>query len=223
MDDLKPETIKIVTPHANFRYSYFVTPDEYKGVKKYKGEVLIKTDAKMEIKNDDGTTSTVDAVPFIVSQLEGLLDRWKKALKERYPQRSFTLTKNKNGEPSYPWSFEEDNLVIKVSKKAGGIKQNGDTWSNPPVTFFANEDPVRLMTDEERKQYEKISPETVGQISMKCSGYDAGANGVGIRCQPMSICIRKFVPWTGGGADDFQVETTPSSFEESTATSAADF
>jgi len=79
------------------------------------------------------------------------------------------------------------------------------------------------MTDEERKQYEKISPETVGQISMKCSGYDAGANGVGIRCQPMSICIRKFVPWTGGGADDFQVETTTSNFEEQTATSAADF
>ena len=67
MDDLKPETIKIVTPHANFRYSYFVTPDEYKGVKKYKGEVLIKTDTKMEIKNDDGTTYTVDAVPFIVN------------------------------------------------------------------------------------------------------------------------------------------------------------
>ena len=43
MDELKPETIKIVTPNpTNFRYSYLVTPDEYKGVRKYKAECLIK-------------------------------------------------------------------------------------------------------------------------------------------------------------------------------------
>lgn len=217
MDDLKPETIKIVTPHANFRYSYYVTPDEFKGIKKYKGEVLIKKGVMM--KDDKGRD--VDAVEHIVEQLEGLLDRWKAALKEAYPSRTFTLTKNKFGEPSFPWSFEDDNLVIKVSKKAGGIKQNGDVWTNPPVTFWANEDPLRLMTDEEKKDYEKISPETVGQMSMKCQGYDAGANGVGIRCQPIQIVVRKFVPWTGSGGNDFEVEAT--SQEEKATTTAADF
>ena len=43
MEELKPETIKIVTPNpTNFRYSYIVTPDEFKGIKKYKAECLIK-------------------------------------------------------------------------------------------------------------------------------------------------------------------------------------
>ena len=41
------------------------------------------------------------------------------------------------------------------------------------------------MTDE-KKEYEKISPMTEGQMSMKCSGYDS-ANGVGIRCQPLQV------------------------------------
>ena len=49
MEDLKPETIKIVTPNpTNFRYSYLVTPDEYKGVKKYKAECLIKKGIMMK-------------------------------------------------------------------------------------------------------------------------------------------------------------------------------
>ncbi len=106
-------------------------------------------------------------------------------------------------------------------KKLGGVKMNGDVWTNPPVTFWANEDPLRLMTDEEKKEYEKISPMTEGQMSMKCSGYDAGANGVGIRCQPLQVIVRKHVEWTG--SPDFEA-APPSSYEEkSTASTAADF
>ena len=38
----KPETIKLVSPNGTkFRWSYYVTPDEYKGVRKWKGELLI--------------------------------------------------------------------------------------------------------------------------------------------------------------------------------------
>jgi len=218
MEDLKPETIKIVTPNpTNFRYSYLVTPDEYKGVKKYKAECLIKKG--IMIKDEMGRE--VDAAEHILEQLEGLLDRWKAALKEYYPDRKFTLTKNKHGEPSLPWTTEDEYLVIKTSKKAGGVKQNGDLWTNPPVTFWANEDPLRLMSDEEKKEYEKISPMTEGQMSMKCSGYDAGANGVGIRCQPLQVIVRKHVEWTG--SPDFEA-APPSSYEEkSTASTAADF
>ena len=150
-----------------------------------------------------------------------MLERWKAALKEHYPDRKFSLTKNKHGEPSLPYFLEDDYLVIRTSKKAGGVKQNGDVWTNPPVTFWANEDPLRLMTDEEKKEYEKISPMTEGQMSMKCSGYDAGANGVGIRCQPLQVIVRKHVEWTG--SPDFQADSS-SSYEEKVPTStAADF
>ena len=77
------------------------------------------------------------------------------------------------------------------------------------------------MTDEEKKEYEKVSPMTEGQMSMKCSGYDAGANGVGIRCQPLQVIVRKHVEWTG--SPDFEA-APPSSYEEkSTASTAADF
>ena len=219
MEDLKPETIKIVTPNpTNFRYSYLVTPDEFKGIKKYKAECLIKKGTMMK---DELTGNQIDAVEYIYSQLENLLERWKVSLKEYYTDRKFTLTKNKFGEPALPYYLEDEYLVIKTSKKAGGVKQNGDVWTNPPVTFWANEDPLRLMTDEEKEQYEKISPMTEGQMSMKCSGYDAGANGVGIRCQPLQVIVRKHVEWTG--SPDFQAEA-PSSYEEkSTASTAADF
>ncbi len=217
MEELKAETIKIVTPNpTNFRYSYLVTPDEYKGIKKYKAECLIKKGTMM--KDDKG--KEVDAVEYIFEQLEGLLERWKVSLKEYYPDRKFSLTKNKHGEPSLPYFLEDDCLVIRTSKKAGGVKQNGEVWTNPPVTFWANEDPLRLMTEEEKQQYEKISPMTEGQMSMKCSGYDAGANGVGIRCQPLQVIVRKHVEWTG--SPDFEAAT--SNYEEkSTASSAADF
>ena len=216
MEELKAETIKIVTPNpTNFRYSYLVTPDEYKGIKKYKAECLIKKGTMM--KDDKG--KEVDAVEYIFEQLEGLLERWKASLKEYYPDRKFSLTKNKHGEPSLPYFLEDDYLVIRTSKKAGGVKQNGEVWTNPPVTFWANEDPLRLMTEEEKQQYEKISPMTEGQMSMKCSGYDAGANGVGIRCQPLQVIVRKHVEWTG--SPDFEAAT--SNYEEkSTASSAAD-
>ena len=150
----------------------------------------------------------VDAVEHIFEQLEGLLERWKVALKEHYPDRKFSLTKNKHGEPSLPYFLEDDYLVIRTSKKAGGVKQNGDVWTNPPVTFWANEDPLRLMTEEEKKEYEKISPALEGQMSMKCSGYDAGANGVGIRCQPLQVIVRKHAEWTG--SPDFEAEAQPS-------------
>ena len=217
MEELKAETIKIVTPNpTNFRYSYLVTPDEYKGIKKYKAECLIKKGTMM--KDDKG--KEVDAVEYIFEQLEGILERWKASLKEYYPDRKFSLTKNKHGEPSLPYFLEDDYLVIRTSKKAGGVKQNGEVWTNPPVTFWANEDPLRLMTEEEKQQYEKISPMTEGQMSMKCSGYDAGANGVGIRCQPLQVIVRKHVEWTG--SPDFEAAT--SNYEEkSTASSAADF
>ena len=217
MEELKAETIKIVTPNpTNFRYSYLVTPDEYKGIKKYKAECLIKKGTMM--KDDKG--KEVDAVEYIFEQLEGLLERWKASLKEYYPDRKFSLTKNKHGEPSLPYFLEDDYLVIRTSKEAGGVKQNGEVWTNPPVTFWANEDPLRLMTEEEKQQYEKISPMTEGQMSMKCSGYDAGANGVGIRCQPLQVIVRKHVEWTG--SPDFEAAT--SNYEEkSTASSAADF
>ena len=216
MEDLRPETIKIVTPNpTNFRYSYLVTPDEYKGVKKYKAECLIKKGTMMK----DEMGKEVDAVEHIYSQLEDLLERWKVSLKEYYPDRKFTLTKNKHGEPALPWSTEDDYLVIKASKKAGGVKQNGDVWTNPPVAFYNND--LTLMRDDIKQSYEKISPMTEGQMSMKCSGYDAGANGVGISCKPLQIIIRKHVDWTG--IPDFEA-APPSSYEEkSTASTAADF
>ena len=45
----KPETIKLVSPNGTkFRWSYYVTPDEYKGVRKWKGELLIPVGSQMK-------------------------------------------------------------------------------------------------------------------------------------------------------------------------------
>jgi|TARA_R100000149_G_C5863953_1_gene129144 hypothetical protein len=220
MAELKPETIKLVSPNGTrFRWSYYVTPDEYKGVRKWKGDIIIPVGTQM--KDDKG--ELVEATQFIVDQLEQLLERWKGALKEAYPDRKFTLTKSlKTGEPSFPWSFEEDGLVIRVSKKASGVNPNtGQPYNNTPVAFYTND--LRLMGEEERQKLEKIDPETTGQMSFLAKGYDAGGNGVGIKCIPLSICFRNIVPFTGGGASDFEAEA-PSSYEEKVPTpTAADF
>tara|TARA_Y100000401_G_scaffold24964_1_gene17297 strand:+ start:103 stop:765 length:663 start_codon:yes stop_codon:yes gene_type:complete len=220
MAELKPETIKLVSPNGTrFRWSYYVTPDEYKGVRKWKGDIIIPVGTQM--KDDKG--ELVEATQFMVDQLEQLLERWKGALKEAYPDRKFTLTKSlKTGEPSFPWSFEEDGLVIRVSKKASGVNPNtGQPYNNTPVAFYTND--LRLMGEEERQKLEKIDPETTGQMSFLAKGYDAGGNGVGIKCIPLSICFRNIVPFSGGGASDFEAEA-PSSYEEKVPTStAADF
>ena len=220
MAELKPETIKLVSPNGTrFRWSYYVTPDEYKGVRKWKGDIIIPVGTQMRTEKGE----VVEATEFMVDQLEQLLERWKGALKEAYPDRKFTLTKSlKTGEPSFPWSFEEDGLVIRVSKKASGVNPNtGQPYNNTPVAFYTND--LRLMGEEERQKLEKIDPETTGQMSFLAKGYDAGGNGVGIKCIPLSICFRNIVPFTGGGASDFEAEA-PSSYEEKVPTStAADF
>ena len=218
----KPETIKLVSPNGTkFRWSYYVTPDEYKGVRKWKGELLIPVGSQM--KNEQG--KLVEATNFMVQKLEQLLEGWKASLKEAFPDRKFTLTKSqKTGEPSFPWSFEEEYLVVRVSKKASGINPNtGQPYNNTPVAFYNND--LQLMNDEERQKLEKIDPETTGQMSFLAKGYDAGGNGVGIKCIPLSICFRNIVPFTGGGASDLETAEPArvSDYQEQATATAADF
>ena len=207
MEQIKSETIKIVTPvGTRFRYSWLVTPDEYKGVEKWKTEAIIPIG---------------EASQKIAQQLEDLIEGWKAQLKAAFPKREFTLTKSqKTGKPSFPWSFEDEGLIIRLKKNVRGVKGN-----LTPITMFKH-DPATgqnlLMTEEQRAEMDKISPETTGQISFLASGYDAGANGVGIKCMPLSICFREIVPFSGG-ASDFET-TEPASYEEKeTVSTGADF
>ena len=218
MESIKSEQIKIVTPvGTRFRYSYLVTPDEYMGVEKWKTEAMIPVGTKVKVGKEEH-----EATSYIANQLENLLEAGKSQLKAAYPTRTFTLTKNKNtGKPTFPWSFEDDFLILKLKKNVKGLKGN-----NQPITFYKH-DPASgqnlMMSEDERKLMEKISPETTGQAAMLASGYDAQGNGVGIKLFPISFCFRDIVPWTGGGADDFDT-TEPSSYEEKTPTAtAADF
>jgi len=218
MESIRSESIKIVTPvGTRFRYSYLVTPDEYMGVEKWKTEAMIPVGTKVKVGNEEH-----EATSYIANQLENLLEGWKSQLKAAYPTRTFTLTKNKNtGEPTFPWTFEDDFLILKLKKNVKGLKGN-----NQPITFYKH-DPASgqnlLMSEDERKTMEKISPETTGQAAMLASGYDAQGNGVGIKLFPLSVCFRDIVPWTGGGASDFDT-AEPSSYEEKTPTpTAADF
>ena len=207
MEQINSETIKIVTPvGTRFRYSWLVTPDEYKGVEKWKTEAIVPVG---------------EASQKIAQQLEDLIEGWKAQLKAAFPKREFTLTKSqKTGKPSFPWSFEDEGLIIRLKKNVIGKK-----GKLSPITMFKH-DPVTgqnlLMTDEQRAEMDKISPDTTGQISFLASGYDAGANGVGIKCMPLSICFREIVPFNGG-ASDFET-TEPASYEEKeTVSSGADF
>ena len=207
MEQINSETIKIVTPvGTRFRYSWLVTPDEYKGVEKWKTEAIVPVG---------------EASQKIAQQLEDLIEGWKAQLKAAFPKREFTLTKSqKTGKPSFPWSFEDEGLIIRLKKNVIGKK-----GKLSPITMFKH-DPATgqnlLMTEEQRHEMDKISPETTGQISFLASGYDAGANGVGIKCMPLSICFREIVPFSGG-ASDFET-TEPASYEEKeTVSTGADF
>ena len=218
MEQINSETIKIVTPvGTHFRYSWLVTPDEYKGVEKWKTEAIIPVGTKV----NDADGKEHEATEYIANKLEDLIEGWKAQLKAAFPKREFTLTKSqKTGKPSFPWSFEEEGLIIRLKKNVIGKK-----GKLSPITMFKH-DPMTgqnlLMTDEQRAEMDKISPDTTGQISFLASGYDAGANGVGIKCMPLSICFREIVPFNGG-ANDFET-TEPASYEEKeTVSTGADF
>jgi hypothetical protein len=188
------------------------------GEQKWKTEALIPVGSMM--KNKEG--KMVEATAYIIEELEGLLEIWKGQLKAAFPDRSFSLTKSsKTGQPSFPWSFEESDLVIRLKKNYKGMK-----GINTPVAFYKIEEqsgqPV-LMNEDERIQMEKISPETEGQVSFLASGYNAGGNGVGIRCMPLSICFRNIIPYTGGGGASVFETAEPSSYEEKATATAADF
>ena len=218
MEQINSETIKIVTPvGTHFRYSWLVTPDEYKGVEKWKTEAIIPIGTKV----NDADGKEHEATEYIANKLEDLIEGWKAQLKAAFPKREFTLTKSqKTGKPSFPWSFEEEGLIIRLKKNVIGKK-----GKLSPITMFKH-DPMTgqnlLMTEEQRAEMDKISPDTTGQISFLASGYDAGANGVGIKCMPLSICFREIVPFNGG-ANDFET-TEPASYEEKeTVSTGADF
>ena len=218
MEQIKSETIKIVTPvGTRFRYSWLVTPDEYKGVEKWKTEAIIPVGTKL----NDADGKEHEATEYIANKFEDLIEGWKAQLKAAFPKREFTLTKSqKTGKPSFPWSFEDEGLIIRLKKNVRGVKGNLS-----PITMFKH-DPMTgqnlLMNEEQRAEMDKISPQTTGQISFLASGYDAGANGVGIKCMPLSICFREIVPFSGG-ANDFET-TEPASYEEKeTVSTAADF
>ena len=218
MEQISSETIKIVTPvGTRFRYSWVVTPDEYKGVEKWKTEAIIPVGTKL----NDADGKEHEATEYIANKLEDLIEGWKAQLKAAFPKREFTLTKSqKTGKPSFPWSFEEEGLIIRLKKNVIGKK-----GKLSPITMFKH-DPMTgqnlLMTEEQRAEMDKISPDTTGQISFLASGYDAGANGVGIKCMPLSICFREIVPFNGG-ANDFET-TEPASYEEKeTVSTGADF
>ena len=218
MEQISSETIKIVTPvGTRFRYSWLVTPDEYKGVEKWKTEAIIPVGTKL----NDADGKEHEATEYIANKFEDLIEGWKAQLKAAFPKREFTLTKSqKTGKPSFPWSFEEEGLIIRLKKNVIGKK-----GKLSPITMFKH-DPMTgqnlLMTEEQRAEMDKISPDTTGQISFLASGYDAGANGVGIKCMPLSICFREIVPFSGG-ANDFET-TEPASYEEKeTVSTAADF
>ena len=219
MDNIKSETITLVTPvGTRFRYSWLVTPDEYMGEQKWKTEALIPVGSMM--KNKEG--KMVEATAYILEQLEGLLETWKGQLKAAFPDKSFSLTKSsKTGQPSFPWTTEENNLVIRLKKNYKGMK-----GINAPVAFYKIEEqsgqPV-LMNDDERLKMDKIDPETEGQVQFLASGYNAGGNGVGIRCMPLSICFRNIIPYTGGGGASVFETAEPSSYEEKATATAADF
>ena len=54
---------------------------------------------------------------YISQQLEDLIEGWKAQLKAAFPKREFTLTKSqKTGKPSFPWSFENEGLIIRLRK-----------------------------------------------------------------------------------------------------------
>ena len=187
------------------------------GVEKWKTEAMIPVGTKVKVGKEEH-----EATSYIANQLEQLLEGWKTQLKAAYPTRTFTLTKNKNtGEPTFPWTFEDDFLILKLKKNVKGLKGN-----NQPIMFYKF-DPASgqnlMMSEDERKTMDKISPETTGQAALLASGYDAQGNGVGIKLFPISFCFRDIVPWTGGGASDFDT-AEPSSYEEKTPTpTAADF
>ena len=57
-----------------------MTPDEYKGVRKWKGDIMIPVGSQM--KNDKG--ELVEATSFIVDKLEQLLERLEGCIKRSF-------------------------------------------------------------------------------------------------------------------------------------------
>jgi len=181
---------------------------------------------------DDGTE--VDSAVWMLEQLENIKGQFQDALLAQYPDRQgkFKWQRNGEGQPMQYWQTTDEGLTIKLKKKAGGIKKDGTPYTSVPPKFFKQEgDKMLLCTEEETKKYDKIAPESVGQVNIRITGYDL--DYIGLRLEPQGICMRHFVPFVGGmqTAEDFgfapeKQTAPPSSWEEETpkaATSASDF
>ena len=214
---------------AYLTYCWLVNPD--KKYNNYQATLLIKPDMKHIL--DDGKTE-VDSAVWMHEQLEAVKKEFQDALLSQYPDRQgkFKWQRNGEGEPMQYWQFTNEGLTVKLKKKAGGLKKDNTPYTTVPPKFFKQEgDKMLLCTEEETKKYDKIAPESVGQVNIRITGYDL--DYIGLRLEPQGICMRHFVPFVGGmqTAEDFgfapeKQTAPPSSWEEETpiaAASASDF
>ena len=207
---------------AHLTYCWLVNPDEK--YNNYQATLLIKPNMKHLL--DDGTE--VNSAEYMLDQLEGIKKEFQDSLISAYPDRKgkFKWQRNKDGEPMQYWQVTADGLTIKLKKKAGGLKKNGEAYTSVPPKFFKQEgDIMKLCTPEEVKRFDKIAPESIGQVNIRISGYDM--DYIGLKLEPQGICVRHFVPFVGGmqTAEDFgfapeKETTTQNSWEAETIGSA---
>lgn len=217
----------LTTCKAHLTYCWLVNPDQK--YNNYQATLLIKPEMKHLL--EDGKTE-VNSAEYMMDKLEGIKKEFQDALVAAHPERKgqFKWQRGGDGEPMKYWQFTKDGFTIKLKMRAMGVKKNGESYTRIPPKFFKQEgDNMLLCTPEETKKYDKIAPESVGQVNIRIVGYDM--DNIGLKLEPQGICVRHFVPFVGGmqTAEDFgfapeKEAATPTNWEESTvATSGSDF
>lgn len=228
MADFKFEK-NLTTCRGYLTYCWLVKPDtKYNN---YQATLVVKPDMEHTLSEKEcrerGVPSgtKVNSVEYMCEILMNIKQEFQDALLEAYPQRKGQFKWQpsvKTQKPVEYWRIEEDgSLSIRFKKVASGVrKKDGEKFTSTPPKFFKQENGLMVLcTDEEKQKYDKISPESIGEINMRIVGYDY--DYIGFKLEPSAVCVRHFVPFVGGmqTAEEFGFEpekeaATPSSWEE---------
>ena len=226
MADFKFEK-SFTTARGFLTYCWLVKPDEK--YNQYQITLLFKPDMEHTLSEKEcqikqvAKGTKVNTVEYMCEKLLTVKEEFQQALLESFPQRKGKFKWQpsiKTGQPVEYWKIQEDgSLTVRLKKVSSGIRKDGKPFTSiPPIFFRQNENGVMVLcTEEEKQKYDKISPESLGEVNIRIVGYDY--DYIGLKLEPSAICVRHFVPFVGGmqTAEEFGFvaeEATPFTTEE---------
>ncbi|MDP3869902.1 hypothetical protein [Phenylobacterium sp.] len=218
MANPRPKMITVTSPRATLMHVYVNTPDDYKGVLKYKTQFTCDAAAArplmaaMDAATDARMAEAVEETAAKIAKLRAAGENAKaKAVNQPKRKTSYEVLLDAEDQPTGKVRFSS-------TVNAEGSNAKGETWSNKPVCFDRFGKPTTVVV------YGGSTAKVAVQLVPYAMADDNGTLNVGCSLRPKALQIIELVSKGQKSASGFGFEEEEGSYDGSsfTADDAAD-